>query len=134
MHYLSIGEASKKCGVKIPTIRYYEQIGLLPPVPRSEGNRRSFDIAALDRLSFIRSARELGFGIPAIQTLLKLQDNPDQSCCAADAIARIRLADVEQRINTLTELRVELKRMISECTLNHVSECRVIEIVTNRAC
>ena len=73
---LPIGEAARLSGVKAPTIRYYEDIGLLPPPPRTLGNRRAFDAARLRRLSFIRHARELGFEIDAIRALLKLQDHP----------------------------------------------------------
>src|SRR5215210_684515 len=91
---IPIGEADRQSGVKVPPIRYYEQIGLLPAPPRSEGNRRQYDADDLRRLAFIRHARELGFEIDAIRTLLALQDEPDQSCVAADQIARARLAEV----------------------------------------
>src|SRR4051812_23836367 len=109
---LPIGEAAKESGVKAPTIRYYEQIGLLPAPPRSEGNRRLFDVDDLRRLAFIRHARELGFEIDAIRALLKLQDDPAQPCSAADQLARARLTDVEQRIASLTALKAELERML----------------------
>ena len=72
--------------MKVPTIRYYEQIGLLPAPPRTEGNRRTFDPGDLRRLAFIRHARELGFEIDAIRTLLTLQDDPHQPCATADAL------------------------------------------------
>jgi DNA-binding transcriptional MerR regulator len=81
---ISIGEASRSCGVKVPTIRYYEQIGLLPAPPRTESNRRTFDAGDLRRLAFIRHARELGFEIDAIRTLLTLQDDPRQPCATAE--------------------------------------------------
>lgn len=74
MQEISIGEAARHSGVKPPTIRYYEQIGLLPAPPRSEGNRRLYDATDLRRLAFIRHARELGFEIDAIRALLSLQD------------------------------------------------------------
>jgi DNA-binding transcriptional MerR regulator len=64
---VSIGEAARSSGVKAPTIRYYEQIGLFPAPPRTEGNRRTFDAADLRRLAFIRHARELGFNIDAVR-------------------------------------------------------------------
>ena len=73
---VSIGEASRSSGVKVPTIRYYEQIGLLPAPPRTESNRRTFDARDLRRLAFIRHARELGFEIDAIRTLLTLAGRP----------------------------------------------------------
>ena len=128
---VSIGEASRNCGVKVPTIRYYEQIGLLPAPPRTEGNRRTFDAADLRRLAFIRHARELGFDIDAIRALLTLQDNPNQSCGVADAIARARLAEVEQRINSLTALKTELNLMVESCRHGKVADCRVIEVLAD---
>jgi DNA-binding transcriptional MerR regulator len=126
-----IGVAATRSGVKVPTIRYYEQIGLLPKPPRTKSNRRHYDAADLHRLVFIRHARELGFEIVAIRALLTLQDNPDQSCMAADAIARARLSEVEQRIDSFTVLKAELKRMIAECSRGRVAECRVIEVLAN---
>jgi Cu(I)-responsive transcriptional regulator len=132
-HGAPIGEAARQSGVKAPTIRYYEQIGLLPSPPRSEGNRRRYEAADLRRLAFIRHARELGFEVDAIRALLSLQDNPDQSCSAADEIARARLAEVERRIASLTALRAELVRMVSECGSGKVAECRVIETLADHS-
>jgi len=126
-----IGEAARRSGVKVPTIRYYEEIGLLPAPSRTEANRRLFDAADLRRLAFIRHARELGFEVDAIRTLLSLQDNPNQPCAAADQIARARLAEAEQRIASLTALKAELERMVSECACGRVAECRVIEILAD---
>ncbi|MCW6512246.1 MerR family transcriptional regulator [Lichenifustis flavocetrariae] len=131
MQEFSIGEAAKRSGVKIPTVRYYEQIGLLPAPPRSEGNRRRFDEGDLRRLAFIRHARELGFEVDAIRTLLSLQDRPDQSCAAADEIARARLQDVRQRIDSLTALGAELERMVASCAHGSVDQCRVIEVLAD---
>jgi DNA-binding transcriptional MerR regulator len=128
---VSIGEASRTCGVKVPTIRYYEQIGLLPAAPRTEGNRRRFDAGDLRRLAFIRHARALGFEIDAIRTLLTLQDNPHQSCGTADAIARARLVEVEQRIASLTALKAELDLMVESCRHGKVADCRVIEVLAD---
>lgn len=84
-------------------------------------------------LAFIRHARELGFDVDAIRALLFLQDSPDQSCSAADKIARARLAEVEQRIASLTALRAELERMVSKCRSGKVAECRVIETLADRS-
>ena len=73
---LTIGKLGEAAGVKVPTIRYYEQIGLLPEPERSAGNQRLYGGKALDRLAFIRHARELGFPLEAIRDLLSLTDNP----------------------------------------------------------
>jgi DNA-binding transcriptional MerR regulator len=126
-----IGELSLRTGVKVPTIRYYEQIGLLPAPPRSEGQQRRYGQNAMARLAFIRHSRELGFDVDAIRALLSLQDNPDQPCAAADKIAKARLTEVEARIASLTVLHQELKRMIEECACGRVAECRVIETLAD---
>jgi DNA-binding transcriptional MerR regulator len=121
-----IGIASARSGVRVPTIRYYEQIGLLPKPTRTKNNRRLYGALDLRRLVFIRRARELGFDIEAIRALLALHDSPNQSCRAADAIARARLGEVHRRVDSLTALKSELERMIAECSLGRVAECRVI--------
>jgi DNA-binding transcriptional MerR regulator len=131
VRHISIGEAARHSGVKVPTTRYYEQIDLLPAPPRTEGNRRTYDTRDLHRLMFIRHARELGFEIPAIRTLLTLQDQPNQSCATADAIAKARLVEVEQRIASLGALKAELEVMIDGCSHGRLAECRVIEVLAD---
>jgi len=128
---VAIGVAAQASGVKVPTIRYYEEIGLLPAPWRTEGNRRLYGAADLRRLAFIRHARELGFEVEAIRTLLSLQDNPRQSCDSADMIAKARLAEVKQRIRSLTALQAELETMIEGCSHGRVDECRVIEVLAD---
>ncbi|MDM9625959.1 helix-turn-helix domain-containing protein [Rhizobium sp. S152] len=131
MKKITIGEASRRSGVKVPTIRYYEGIGLLAAPSRSEGNQRSYETADLRRLTFIRHARELGFEVDAIRTLLSLQDEPNQSCASADAIAKARLVEVEQRIRSLTALKAELEMMVEGCGHGRVDQCRVIEVLAD---
>lgn len=128
---MPIGEAAQQSGVKVPTIRYYEQIGLLTAPPRSEGNRRQYGAADLRRLAFIRHARELGFEVEAIRAMLALQDRPEQSCAAVDEIARARLVEIEQRIASLTALKSEFERMLASCAHGQIAECRVIEAVAD---
>jgi DNA-binding transcriptional MerR regulator len=131
MQGVPIGEAARQSGVKVPTIRYYEQIGLLPAPVRIEGNRRHYNDSDLRRLAFIRHARALGFEIDAIRTLLTLQDNPSQPCATADVIAKARLAEVDQRINSLVALKAELELMVEGCSRGRVAECRVIEVLAD---
>lgn len=131
MTEVSIGEAARHSGVKAPTIRYYEQIGLLPALSRTDGNRRLYAASDLRRLGFIRHARELGFDIEAIRTLLTLQDDTSQSCASANAIAKARLTDVDLHIRSLTALKAELARMVEGCRHGRIAECRVIEVLAD---
>jgi DNA-binding transcriptional MerR regulator len=126
-----IGTAALRCGIKVPTIRYYEDIGLLPAPARTASNRRLYGAADLRRLAFIRHARELGFEVEQIRTLLALQDAPQTSCATADAVARARLAEVNARIAGLNALKAELERMIEGCRHGRVAECRVIEVLAD---
>lgn len=88
---LTIGTLAKKAGTKVQTIRYYEQIGLMYVPGRTEGGQRRYAETELDRLSFIRHSRQLGFSLDAIRELLHLSDHPDRPCDEADAIARRQL-------------------------------------------
>lgn len=132
MQGVAIGEAARRSGVKIPTIRYYEQIGLLPAPDRAENQRRVYVAADLNRLAFIRHARELGFDVEAIRTLIALQDDPHQSCAAADETARARLVEVDRRIASLQALRKELMRMVASGCEGRVENCRVIETLSEQ--
>jgi len=106
---LTIGDLAKATGTKVETIRYYERIGLLGAPARTGGNYRSYSAEHLGRLSFIRRARDLGFSIEQVRTLLDLSDQKERSCSAVDEIARQHLVEVERKIADLTSLRRELK-------------------------
>lgn len=128
---MAIGKLAVIAATKVQTIRYYEEIGLIRPFARTEGGHRLYGPEDVRRLKFIRHARELGFGIEEIRELLHLSDNPDTSCSAADIIARSHLEQVELRLKKLQALRKELRRMVEECGHGHVSQCRVIEVLSD---
>ncbi len=128
---ISIGELSRRAGVKVPTIRYYESVTLMPAPPRSEGKQRRYAEPEVSRLIFIRHARELGFEINAIRELLAMSAQPEQSCAEADRIARRHMSEVDRRISQLAALRAELQRMVDACGHGRVGDCRVIEALAN---
>jgi len=129
---ISIGELSRRSGVKVPTIRYYEEVGLLPPPPRTEGRQRRYGAEEAKRLLFIRHARELGFELNAVRELVEMADRPEQSCAEVDAIARRHLAEVDRRLEQLTALRASLAQMIGECGHGRVGDCRIVETLAGR--
>jgi DNA-binding transcriptional MerR regulator len=128
---LAIGDLARRTGCKVQTIRYYEQIGLLPHPARTAGGQRRYGAAHLDRLLFIRHSRELGFSLDQIRSLLHLSDRPDRSCDDADRIARENLEAVRHRIRSLRVLEEELERMVAECRGGRVCDCRVIEVLSD---
>lgn len=121
-----IGELARRTGVKVPTIRYYEQLGLIAPLGRSDGNQRRYGDAGLARLAFIRHARELGFSIEDIRELIALSAHPDEPCGDAHAIAARHLDGIRDRMARLARLEVELER-IAGCEAGTISDCAVLE-------
>lgn len=128
---LTIGELSRRAGVKVPTIRYYEQMGLMPEPERSEGNQRRYSRQQLERLSFIRHARDLGFTIEAIRDLIVLGRHPQEPCTTADRIAAEHLQEVRRKIAQLTQLESELERIVSSCENHTVEECYVLRSLSD---
>ncbi len=126
---LSIGTLARLADVKVPAIRFYEVIGLLPTPHRTDSNRRIYGSDDVRRLSFIKHARQLGFRVDAVRALLALSDDPDRPCEEANALAAEQLADVEARINRLEALRSELRRMIDAACNGRTGDCRVIEVL-----
>lgn len=126
MKTVTIGRLSSLAGVKVTTIRYYETIGLMSEAPRSEGGQRQYDQDAVQRLAFIRQARELGFPIDAIRELIQLQTRPDQDCASVDEIARHQLVGIRNRLRQLQALEQELEKMLRSCAGGQVGDCRVL--------
>lgn len=126
---ISIGELARRTGVKVPTIRYYEGVGLLPTPARTEGRQRRFGADEVARLNFIRHARELGFEVADVRELLTLSEQRERSCGEVDAIARRHVGTIDRRIGKLVALRAELQRSLDRCAQGTVEECRVIEVL-----
>lgn len=126
----SIGELAAETGVKVPTIRYYEGIGLIAAPPRSEGNQRRYDAAALERLRFIAHARAMGFPMEELRAMLRIAGHRDAPCEDIDALVRARLADVEDRLARLVALKADLEGMLHS---HHgtVADCRVVEVLSD---
>lgn len=127
---LTIGELSRQTQVKVPTIRYYEQIGLLAEPTRTEGQQRRYHPDDARRLNFIRHARELGFEVEAIRQLLTLTSTPNRACGEVHEITKAHLEEVKDKIARLTALRDELEAMVA-CDHRKIAECRIIEVLAD---
>jgi DNA-binding transcriptional MerR regulator len=127
----SIGRLAALTGVKVPTVRFYEQNGLVPSPRRTQGGQRRYDQQAVRRLNFIRHARDLGFSVEDIRQLLALSEQPTMSCEAAIEIANHHLRQIEGKIAGLRLIRSELKRMIAACDGGSVADCRILEAIAH---
>ena len=112
---LSIGLVAARAGCTVPTIRYYEEIGLLPIAPRTEGGRRHYGDEAVRRLTFIRRCRDFGFSIEHVRELVNLIDHPQRPCLEVRDIAAARLIEVRDKLAELQALESSLSHFVVNC-------------------
>ncbi|MDB5940760.1 MAG: MerR family transcriptional regulator [Ramlibacter sp.] len=112
---VSIGAAAKRTGCSVPTIRYYEEVGLLPAAQRTEGNQRHYDDAAIRRLAFIRRCRDFGFTIEQVRELVGLVNQPDRNCVEVRDIAQVHLQEVQTKLAQLQALETSLAAFVNSC-------------------
>ncbi|MVA97780.1 MerR family transcriptional regulator [Nitratireductor sp. CAU 1489] len=126
---MPIGMLSRKTGVNIETIRYYERIGLLPAPPRTAGGRRIYDDGHRRALAFIRRARELGFGLADIRALLALARPHGESCAQVERIASAHLDDVRNKLADLARLEHILAETVGKCARETAPTCPVLNML-----
>ena len=112
---LTIGKLAKAAGVTTPTIRYYEEIGLLPAADRSESGQRVYGADDLERLTFIRRCRDFGFGIDQVRLLAGLSISADKDCREVGDIARGHLKEVQAKLTELKALERSMQRFVAQC-------------------
>ena len=120
MSTFKIGELSRRTGVHIETIRYYERIGLTPAPPRAGGRFRSYEDSDAARLNFIRRCRELGFSLDEIRALQKLAQGGKHSCAQAADAARHQLCAIESKLSDLRRMKNTLQVLTRDCV--HAAE------------
>jgi MerR family mercuric resistance operon transcriptional regulator len=128
---LPIGELSRRTGVNIETIRYYERIGMLPAPPRTVSGRRIYGPAETRILAFIRRSRELGFTLEEIRALLVLSAGSGQGACAeVRDLAAGHLAEVRAKIADLRAMESVLADAVRHCDTGEASGCPIIDTLS----
>ncbi len=130
---LVIGELAACTGTTPETIRYYERVGVLPaPARTGAGRCRRYGAVDVERLGFVRRARDLGFSLDEVRDLMSLSDDPGRPCADVDQLARAHLAQVEAKLAQLAALRTELIRVIGECRGGRaVADCQILRTLGN---
>jgi MerR family copper efflux transcriptional regulator len=113
--HITIGAVARRAGVGIDTIRYYEREGLLPQPQRRASGYRDYGLDAVERLRFIRRAKDLGFTLEGIRELLALSTDRERGVKSVKQRAEARLGEVEQRIRELQRMKRGLKQLIDAC-------------------
>jgi MerR family mercuric resistance operon transcriptional regulator len=126
---LAIGELSKRSGVNIETIRYYERVKMLAPPPRTASGRRVYEVTDLRILVFVRRARELGFSLDEIRALLRLGGPEKAPCREVRAIAAHHLEDIRAKLSDLKKLERLLSKTVARCLGKTAPDCPVLDIL-----
>lgn len=128
---LSIGLVARRTGCTVPTIRYYEEIGLLPAAPRTQAGQRHYDEPTVRRLEFIRRCRDFGFPIEQVRELTGLADQPERPCTEVRDIASGHLAQVRRKLDELQALASALEAFVcscdSACAGGAAVDCTILE-------
>jgi len=127
---MKIGDIAKRTGLKIETVRFYESEGLIDPPLRSGGNYRLYDQSHLNRLSFVKRSRDLGFTLDQVRDLLRLADNLRGSCAEVDAMAVQQIAAIDRKLADLQTLREEVARW-GHRDATTIADCRLIDALSS---
>ncbi len=130
MREFTIGELSRLSQVNIETIRYYEKIGIMPNPPRNSSGYRIYSTPHLERLSFVRRSRELGFSQPEVRKLLALVDEHKYTCGEVREMTTKHLLTVRNKIKDLRKLEKALANMVSECDGGDIPDCPIVDVLS----
>ena len=124
---VNIGQASSACGISAKMIRYYEQIGLLPPAARSDAGYRWYDETALRTLGFIRRARDLGFSVDTMRDLLALWQDRSRASAEVKQIAQRHIDALTAKARALEEMADALRHLAAHCQGNDRPDCPILQ-------
>lgn len=124
---MNIGQAAAKSGVSAKMIRYYESIGLTAAGQRTDAGYRVYGENDVHTLRFVKRARNLGFSLEQIRDLLSLWQDPERASADVKRIAQAHVADLNQRIRELTEMRDTLSHLADACCGDHRPACPILE-------
>lgn len=131
MAKLMIGDLARRTDTKVNTIRFYEEIGLMPRAARTDSGRRTYGEDDVRRLAFIRNGRELGFSTDELRSLISLEKQPDDDCASAATIAGRHLEDIKAKLTRLDALRKELEQVVRRCTGGRMAECGILDAIAD---
>lgn len=115
MSHISIGELARLSECSVPTIRYYEEIGLIPKARRRTSGHRTYDAASARQLHFIRCCRDFGFSIEQVRELMALSQSDDRGCGETLQIAQAHLSSVRKKLEELQALEHGLANFVQSC-------------------
>lgn len=124
---MNIGEAAAASGVSAKMIRYYEGIGLIEMASRTDAGYRQYVEIDVKAMVFIRHARDMGFSIDRIRTLLALWHDTSRKSADVKVLANQYIAELDNDIAKLQRIRDQLKALAHSCKGNNRPTCPIIE-------
>ncbi|PLX34692.1 MAG: Cu(I)-responsive transcriptional regulator [Hyphomicrobiales bacterium] len=128
---MKVAEAAARSGLPAKTLRYYEEIGLITPRRRDNGYR-DYEDGDVNRLRFLRRARQMGFSIADCRQLLSLFDDQDRESADVKSIAVRHLAHIDARIEEMNLLRRNLARLVEACHGDGRADCPILDDLSGR--
>ena len=113
---MPIGKLAELTSCNVPTIRYYEEIGLLPVAQRSPSGHRVYAESSIELLTFIRNCRDFGFTLDNIRDLISISKSKDQGCVSLQELAVEHLGSIRTKISELQALEARLANIIDSCS------------------
>lgn len=134
MSAMTIGQLAKSAEVGVETIRFYEREGLIEEPPRRASGYRQYPAETVERVRFIRRAKELGFTLKEIKELLSLRAAPRTRCADVRRRAEAKVRDIDEKVRTLQAMRKALTKLIAECSgQGPVTDCPILEALGSDA-
>ena len=124
---MNIGEAAKKSGLSVKTVRYYDEINLIKPIKNRATNYRHYTTADLAKLQFIGKARRFNFSIKECKELLSLYENQNRSSKEVRNLTLTKIAEIDVKLTELENLREQLSHLVICCKGNERPECPIID-------
>ena len=133
MSVFRIGQVAKQAGVSVEAIRFYESRALIPEAPRTASGYRQYSAGTVQRVRFIQRAKELGFSLQDIHTLLTLRNEPNTTCADIKAQALQKIADVDKKALDLARIRRALTNLVKQCVAEaDLSECPILDALDEK--
>ena len=127
---LKRSDLARLTGCNLETIRYYENVGLVPDPPRTASGHRRYSTAHVERLNFVMRARDLGFTMEEIRGLLSLVDRGSHTCAEVERMGRHHLEVVRDKIRDLQVIETVLAQTNARCTGSDTPDCPLLDVLS----
>jgi MerR family mercuric resistance operon transcriptional regulator len=133
MNLLTIGKVAKQAGIGVETVRFYERQGVISQPSRRQSGYRQYPPETVTQICFVKRAKELGFTLKEIKSLLSLRASPESPCSNVRRQAEAKIAGVQQKIRDLRKIEKALRKLLTACSgRGPVTACPILDAMEGR--